>query len=175
MTSLANTAENLLRRFHQIGDGALAGVNLALGGLVTVANGSALILTLGGTDPALATRVWQMATLAVAGGALFLLSLLVFFLRAAATAILRLQVVVLFGLTVALILLGFDLAVHVSELANRAVWQFGLLTLLGGYTGALVTRSFMATWPLSKQALAFVIWLATLIALDFSIAVRVGF
>jgi hypothetical protein len=116
-----------------------------------------------------------MATLAVAGGTLFLLSLPAIFLRAATTAILRVQALMLVGLTVSLILLGLDMAIHIRDVANRAVWAFGLLTLLGGYAGALVTRSFMATWPLSKQSAAFVVWVASLIALDFSIAIRVGF
>jgi hypothetical protein len=174
MTSPISTVIGFLNRFRRIGDRALAGGNAVVGGLVVITNGSALILTLGGADPTLVGRVWQMAILTTAGATLLLFSLLVFFRRDSMYSLLRLQALTLFVLSIAVALLGLDLTFQLRELADRAVWQFGLLTLLGGYSGALMTRYVVADWAVSAQAWALMSWVTAVVAVDFLVAVRVG-
>ena len=174
MIRIVRFAEDLIGRFNAVGTRVIATANLGLGAVIAIANGSALVLTLGSRHSMFADRVWQMAALAIVGGAMFVLSLPMLLSREWTPSILKVQSCLIIGFTIALILLGLDMTFSTGAPKSKFVWSFGLLTLLGAYSGVLGARVFMNAMPLRTQSATLTLWVAVVLAFDLLTALRAG-
>jgi hypothetical protein len=153
---------------------ALLQLNLILGAFVAVANGSALMLTLGGGRSHLGGQLGEVALWTAAGVLLLGLSIAGMLKPDSRESILEAEVVVVFALIGILALWGLAVATGSYRFEGKFGWSAGFLSILGLYCYLLYSNvTALRGWAkgIRPFVLAFVV---ACIAIDVAAFVRVA-
>lgn len=128
--------------FLRLSQSSLVYLNLALGLLVAVANGAALILVLGGKEERLTGQIPEIAAWSIAG--LILAVTAGYALRRTdrAAEILRIQTYLVAALVLGLTLWALMLVTGATSANVRVVWAVGYLSVLALYCAILAAHAF---------------------------------
>lgn len=126
----------------RLSQSSLVYLNLALGLLVAVANGAALILVLGGKEERLTGQIPEIAAWSIAG--LILAVTAGYALRRTdrAAEILRIQTYLVAALVLGLTVWALMLVAGATSANVRVVWAVGYLSVLALYCAILAAHAF---------------------------------
>lgn len=142
----------------RLSQSSLIYLNLALGLLVAVANGAALLLVLGGKEERLTAQIPEIAAWSIAG--LILAITASYALRRAdrTAEILRIQTYLVIALVVGLTAWALMLLTGAISTNVRVVWAVGYLSILALYCAILGSHAFPeARYSLHRQLLTWVL------------------
>lgn len=148
-------------------------INLAIGLLTAVANGGALVLTLGGRGGNLTGQVPEMGAWFTTGFFLFAMSGYALLRRESAPKILRFQAGVVAALIVGLALWGVSTILSGPVTQSRVVWSAGYLSLGALYAVILGLRAFDEVRHVGWRILAWGFF-AACVLIDVSVLVKLG-
>lgn len=148
-------------------------VNLAIGLLTAVANGGALVLTLGGRGGDLTGQVPEMGAWFATGLLLLAMSGYALLRRESAPKIVRYQAVVVGVLVVGLALWGVMTILSGPVTQSRVVWSAGYLSLGALYAVILALRAFDELKHIAWRVLAWSIF-AVCVLIDVSVLIKLG-
>ena len=148
-------------------------VNLAIGLLTAVANGGALVLTLGGLGGELTGQVPEMGAWFATGLLLLAMSGYALLRRESAPKIVRYQAVVVGVLVVGLALWGVMTILSGPVTQSRVVWSAGYLSLGALYAVILALRAFDELKQIAWRVLAWSIF-AVCVLIDVSVLIKLG-
>jgi hypothetical protein len=140
----------------RLSSGSLLYLNLALGVLVAVANGAALMMVMTGRADKLAGQGLEIAAWFAAG--LVLAATAGYALRhsASAPAVLRVQTFLVMALVLALAAWAVTIVAGVSSSGARVVWAPGYLSLAALYCGILASHALPG--PQARPYRRLLIW-----------------
>lgn len=137
---------DLMRALHKapsrISLGGFLYINLAIGLLTAIANGSALLLTLSAPQPHFVERKPEMILWVSVGGFIAVCSGYAILRRSALMSALRLQAIVLAGLISAIGIWAVSLVLGGVPEGSRLAWTPGLLSVGAFYSLLLIQRVF---------------------------------